>query len=473
MSDKEETFASDVAPLPKEQRHPVKWYRSTFYNMTILGLCNLAAPGIWGAMNSLGAGGSQSPQLVNAANALTFCLMVLSCYFSSVLVRFIGIKGALVFGTMGYAPYAAGLYTNNRFGITWLVIVGAAACGVSAGVFWASEAAIAIAYPEPWNRGKSLGYWLTFRVMGQIIGGAVNLSLNIDRNEAGKVSYTVYIVFIAIQAAGALIALLLSRPHHIERQDGRKVQLSIVESPWYEIKATAKAFIRPQFLLIVLWIGQAVFSEAVYFTYLSLWFSVRARALGSFLGGVVAIIIGNLTGWWLDRTKTTLKIRARYTFWFIVITQGAWWLWATVVSTRYRRTLPTYDWTDSGFGSGFGVYIFLTFGFQINYLFLYFVVTHLAKDQGEVIRYAALLRGTESAWQAVSYGLTSLTVFAQVGGIYMNFILWAIAIFPAWLVVRHIGGKDGQWDRESSGSNESPAILATEETYTPSKAYET
>jgi hypothetical protein len=77
----------------------VKWYRSTFYNMTILGLCNLAAPGIWTAMNSLGAGGAQEPYLVNTANALTFCLMVLSCWGGSVLVHYIGIKGALIFGT--------------------------------------------------------------------------------------------------------------------------------------------------------------------------------------------------------------------------------------------------------------------------------------------------------------------------------------------------------------------------------------
>ncbi|KAL6876625.1 major facilitator superfamily domain-containing protein [Trichoderma novae-zelandiae] len=473
MADNEDAFSADTTPLAKEQRHKVKWYRSTFYNMTVLGLCNLAAPGIWGAMNSLGAGGSQSPQLVNAANALTFCLMVLSCYFSSVLVRYVGIKGALVFGTMGYAPYAAGLYTNNRYGVTWLVIVGAALCGISAGVFWAAEAAIAIAYPEPWNRGKALGYWLTFRVTGQIIGGAVNLGLNVGRDEAGKVSYTVYIVFIAIQAAGALVALLLNRPQHVQREDGRKVRLTIVENPWYEIRATARAFMNPQFLLIVLWIGQAVFSEAVYFTYLSLWFSVRARALGSFLGGVVAIIIGNLTGWWLDQNKIPLKVRARYTFWFIVVTQGAWWLWATIISSRYRRTLPTYDWADAEFGSGFAVYIFLTFGFQINYLFLYFVVTHIAKDQGQVIRYAALLRGTESAWQAVSYGLTSVTLFAQVGAIYMNFALWAIAIVPAWLVLRHFGNdKDAQWDRESEGSNEEPAVVVAEENY-PTKAHET
>lgn len=39
----------------------VKWYGSTWYNATILGLCNFASPGIWGAMNSLGAGGEEKP----------------------------------------------------------------------------------------------------------------------------------------------------------------------------------------------------------------------------------------------------------------------------------------------------------------------------------------------------------------------------------------------------------------------------
>lgn len=65
---------------------------------------------------------------------------------------------------------------------------------------------------------------------------------------------------------------------------------------------------------------------------------------------------------------------------------------------------------------------------------------NLAGDnESHIIRYAALLRGTESAWQALSYGLESLTVFAEHGGVYMNFGLWAISLAPAWLVVRHFG----------------------------------
>ncbi|OAA79101.1 DUF895 domain membrane protein [Akanthomyces lecanii RCEF 1005] len=445
---------------------PVKWYRSTFYNITILGLCNFAAPGIWGAMNSLGAGGAQKPYLVNTANALTFSLMVVSCLFSSALVRLIGIKGALLFGTLGYAPYAAGLYTNNRFGTEWLTIFGAALCGISAGVFWMAEAAIAIAYPEPWNRGKALGYWLTYRVSGQILGGAINLGLNSSRNEAGKVSHTVYLVFIALQCLAPVGALFLTPPHKVQRQDGKPVELGIFSNPWFEIKATIKLFFSRKFLLLLLLIGQAVYAEAVFFTYLSLWFSVRSRALGSFLSGIVAAIGGNVLGYWLDKTTISLKFRARSTFWTILTLQGGWWTWATVLATRYHRTQPTYDWTSPGFGSGFAVYIFLLLGFQLNYMFLYFIIQNLADSKEQIIRYSALLRGTESAWQAISYGLGSIEIMAQVGSIYLNFSLWAAAIIPAWLVLRHIGVAkpgDGE-DSEHSISEASDAKAAREET---------
>lgn len=396
------------------------------------------APGIWGAMNSLGAGGEEKPYLVNTANALTFCLMVVSCFFSSVLVRYIGIKWALVFGTIGYAPYAAGLYTNNRFGNEWLVLLGAALCGISAGVFWMAEAAIALSYPEPYNQGKFLGFWLSFRLGGQILGGAINLGLNADKSKAGKVSYVVYLIFIALQACGPVVSLLLNKPEQVERTDGLKVHLSIVESPWYEIQATTKSFFSKNFLLIVPLIGQAVYTEAVMFTFESLWFSVRARALGSFLSGVLALTAGNLLGLWLDRTKIRLIVRARGAFFVIMILQGAWWIWATVLVTEFRKTQPSYDWASPGFGRAFALFLFWVIGFQTNYLFLYFVIGEIARSEGEIVRIAALLRGTESAWQAVSYGLNAVPIFAQVGGVYLNFALWFIAVVPAWLVIRKI-----------------------------------
>ncbi|QDS73432.1 hypothetical protein FKW77_008558 [Venturia effusa] len=431
------TSDEDVEVLRKQVK--VKWYRGTYYNATILGICNFMAPGIWGAMNSLGAGGEEKPYLVNAANALTFCLMVLSCLFSSVIVKKIGIKWALVFGTIGYAPYAAGLYTNNRFGTEWFVLFGAALCGISAGVFWMAEAAIALSYPEPYNQGRFLGYWLSFRIGGQIVGGAINLGLNAKDNKAGKVSYSVYLAFIALQCLGPFVALLLTPPSKVQRKDGVQVDMSITNGNRKELLLTAKLFFSRKFFLIVPLIGQAVYTEAVMFTFESLWFSVRARALGSFLSGIVAMIAGNFLGIFLDRNKIALKSRARGAFAVILTLQGAWWIWATILVTDFRKTKPTYDWVDAGFGKAFALFLFWVAGFQINYMYLYFVVGNLADTRPEVVRIAGLLRGTESAWQAVSYGLNSVGIIASVGGVYLNFALWALAIVPGWLVIKEIG----------------------------------
>lgn len=325
-------------------------------------------------MNSLGGGGASKPYLVNTANALTFCLMVLSCFFGSVIVKFIGIKWTLIIGTMGYAPYAAGIYTQVRYDSDWLTIFGAALCGLSAGVFWMAESAIALAYPEPHNKGKFLGFWLSFRVGGQIVGGAINLGVNVDRNTAGSVSYVVYYVFITLQALGPFAGLLLTQPAKVERTDGAPVKLRIANDIWFEIKAMIKLLVSKNFVLIIPLIWQATFSEAVMFTYNSLWFSVRARALGSFLSGIMAIIAGNLLGAFLD-SKFSLKVRSRVGFLVVLGLQGAWWLWGTIVVTDFHKKQPNFDWVDPGFGRGFPLYLFWVVGFQLNYMFLYVLLS--------------------------------------------------------------------------------------------------
>ncbi|KAJ5232664.1 hypothetical protein N7468_005620 [Penicillium chermesinum] len=430
------------APLAREDR-PVKWYRSTFYNALILGLCNFLAPGIWGAMNSLGGGGEEKPYVVNAANGATFSLMVVSCFLGSTVVRYIGIKWTMIAGTMGYAVYAAGLYTNNRYGESWLIIFGAVLCGISAGLFWMAEGAIALAYPEPYNQGRFLGFWLSFRVGGQILGGAISLGINSKRSTAGSLSYVVYIIFIVLQALGPFAGLLLSSPSKVQRKDGLPVRLQISNSAWFEIKQNAKLFVSKKFLLIVPFISQAVYTEAVMFSYEGLWLSVRGRALGSFLSGVVALIAGNIFGLFLDSKSISLKTRTRGGFIFVVTWQGC---------AQYGpQSTPPSSKGPNRYMTG------LTLDLAELLLFSYsgsfFLVGTLADTEEEIVRIAGLLRGTESASQAVSYGLSSIAIMASVGSVYLNFGLWAIAILPAWLVVRQVGSVfgDKKIDRETRG----------------------
>lgn len=146
--------------------------------------------------------------------------------------------------------------------------------------------------------------------------------------------------------------------------------MSIPNGVWKELKLTAQHFFSRDFLLIVPLIGQGVYTEAVMFTYQSLWFSVRARALGSFLSGIVAIIAGNLLGAFLDRQTISLKIRARGSFFTVLALQGGWWIWATILVTQFHKTKPTHDWVDPDFGKSFALFLFWVAGFQLNYLYL-------------------------------------------------------------------------------------------------------
>lgn len=86
--------------------------------------------------------------------------------------------------------------------------------------------------------------------------------------------------------------------------------------------------------------------------------------------GLLPANILNPWKYWIDRTRVPLKRRVRLGFALIVILQGAWWTWATIMVTRFSRTHPTYDWSDGELGQAFGVFVFLTVGFQLNYLYL-------------------------------------------------------------------------------------------------------
>lgn len=145
-----ESYLPTDEPTPPQHRI---WYRTTLFNAFVIGGVGFIAPGLWNALNSLGAGGGQSPYLVNAANALVFGLMGFLCLFGGPIANTIELKWTLFLGAIGYPVYSAGLYCNNRYGNVWLVLVGATTCGISAGLFWASEGAVALGYPEPGKRG--------------------------------------------------------------------------------------------------------------------------------------------------------------------------------------------------------------------------------------------------------------------------------------------------------------------------------
>ncbi|CAG9944844.1 unnamed protein product [Clonostachys rosea f. rosea IK726] len=411
------------------------FYRSVLSQMIICGLVALLGPGLWNANNSLGAGGALEPYLVNAGNSLVFGLMGLFCILSPIFVNWIGVKRTLIAGTLGWSVYSASLYQNNRYGTEWFVIFGAAICGVSAGLYWAAEGSIILSYPEHAKRGRYLALWLAFKNSGQLIGGAINLGLNANRSTGGKVSYVTILVFVGLQALAVPIGFGLSSPEKTERSDGSKIVVEERTPAKVQLKKLWQTITTRQIGLLLPIFFSSWFYWGYASTYLTLYFSVRARALASFLSAITGTLACILFGIFLDSNKLTVKARIRYGFVFSCGLFTLLWIWVLIVQHGFEQKKPaTLDWSSPGFGRAFGIYIMLQTSGNMVQNFLYFLVGTLGDGTLELSRSTGLLRGVESWGQCASFGISS-SKFSPFYTTVINVIFWTLSLFPAAVTI--------------------------------------
>ena len=65
------------------------------------------------------------------------------------------------------------------------LIVGAIICGATSGIFWITEAAVTLLYSEPDRKGRHIALWQSLYQSANLIGGSINLALNIDLDKPG------------------------------------------------------------------------------------------------------------------------------------------------------------------------------------------------------------------------------------------------------------------------------------------------
>ncbi|KAI0201428.1 MFS general substrate transporter [Astrocystis sublimbata] len=435
----EKTPQADDALSQEEEIAPVKriWYRTTLFNAFVIGAVGFIAPGLWNAMNALGAGGAQRPYLVNAANALVFGILGFLCIFGAPIANRISLKWTLFLGTIGYPIYSAGLYLNNRYGVEWLVLVGAVTCGFSAGLFWASEGAVALGYPEAGKRGRYLNIWLWFRTGGPLLGGAIVLGLNHDEGakKKGKVGYTTLLVFTLLQVLAAPIALLLTPPEKVQRADGTKVIIKPESSFKGELRALWQTSTRKDILLLLPIFWAAYFNQYTgnFQTY---YFGVRARALIGFTSNFGTLLSSQLMSTLLDYKGIAVKKRIVWGFYYAIALHVLAWTYGWVVQEKYTAHPPAYDWEDPGFVEGYFVLLLWDFARQGLQNWLYYLVSTKTDNISELTRFSGILRGQESFGQAVSYGLNSHEWYGGRVPLAVNTILLVLAVYPTWLVVR-------------------------------------
>ncbi|KAJ5935589.1 hypothetical protein N7466_005136 [Penicillium verhagenii] len=423
-------------------------YRSCLFQIIIVGLVAFCEPGIWTALNNLGAGGNASPQLNNAANALTYGLMSVGCFLAGGVTNKITAKWTLFIGAAFYTPYAAGLYCNNRYGNEWFLLLGAALCGIGASLLWASEAAIAVGYPEEEKRGRYVGIWMGIRQMGPLVGGAISLALNINIAHVGKVTYTTYLGLVAISSLGAPFALLLSQPQNVVRENGTKIPYMKKTSFAIEARAIWKQLRNKYMLLLIPVFLAGQFGTTYQSNYLTTYFTVRSRALASFLTAVVGAIANISTGILLDLKYFPREKRSKGVYIFVLVFVTAAWIWNAVTQTKLSRMAdpPTFDLGDGPFfNSSFTVYMFFKFFYEVLQTYIYWLMAEIkgAQRDGDIARTTGILRSWESIGSTIAYAVGA-TSWSNLNQMILGFSLWGFTIPFTILAVF------GDWNQDAS-----------------------
>ncbi|CAH0046681.1 unnamed protein product [Clonostachys solani] len=427
---------SSGAQVP-EQKH--FWFRSVAFQVAVACFVSFTAPGMWDALGGLGAGGAAKPQAVSAGNATMYSLFAVTCLIAGGINNRIGLRNALVIGAAGMPIYGAALYTNNERPTTWFLILGSALCGISIGFYYTSEATLMIGYPHPQDRGFYLAVWQTAKASGPILGGAINLALNSQTNVAGSVSRATYIVFLCIMCMGPFVAFLLSPTERVRRKDGSRILIHKEPTTKAEMKAVFSLLGTKRMALLV----PAFFVSYFYLGFLSTWltvyFTVRARAFSSFVTNWAGVMSSYMVGYLLDRQGINIRTRAKIAFSSILVVLLGTWTWVTIMQDKYNKMNepPVWDWFTDGFNKGYPIIWFWVFGGQAYQQFCYWVVGQLSNDIASLNRHCGILRAFEAMGQAIAWGMQSTNAdhFVSMG---LNFGLLLFCIYPTWLVLSQL-----------------------------------
>jgi len=155
---------------------------------------------------------------------------------------------------------------------------------------------------------------------------------------------------------------------------------------------------------------------------------------------------------WLDYKRFTVKERIRWSFYYVVLTHVVAWVYGWVIQEKYTRTVPAFDWTDSGFTEGFFVLLLWDFSRQALQNWLYYLLSTSTDNMSELTRYCGILRGQESFGQAVAFGLVTQKWHGGRVPLGVNTVLLVLSAYPTWLAMS---------EHEPIVAPESPEATAT------------
>jgi MFS family permease len=89
--------------------------------------------------------------------------------------------------------------TQNSTKVSQYIIFGGFISGIGTGAWYVAESGTIMSLAPSGARGKYLAFWIVARNLGQLVGGAINLSKNHLKGAEAGVTPDTYIAFLIIE----------------------------------------------------------------------------------------------------------------------------------------------------------------------------------------------------------------------------------------------------------------------------------
>ncbi|XXG99586.1 hypothetical protein Hte_005926 [Hypoxylon texense] len=431
--------ADELVDMDAYREAVPKWkriYQHSLTQMMLLSVQAFCGPAMADAIAGLGGGGLATPQTSNVATAINYAMLAIVCLFGGPIVNKLGTKWALVIGAMSFPIRGSSYYCNSKFGTQWYLIFGGFFTGIGSGCWYVAESGSIMSLAPSGSRGKYLALWIVARNLGQLVGGAINLSKNHVKGQVGGVTPDTYVAFLIIESLALPFAFLISPLERVVRSDGTRILVSEKLTFKEESKLIRFTMSSKLILLSALWAIWSFFYSGTWSTYLGTYFSVRSRALSSLISPFFCIVGCFGLGFILDMKSLSQRRRAQLGLFTVAILNLGVYIWSIVMQVKFNGANPgKIDWDESLYASSFLPYFFVQTTGPLSQSYMYWLLSSFATDAQSNVRNGAAFRCLEAVGQAISYGMNTQIKTNPLIGFCVTFALMAAALGPMLVLV--------------------------------------
>lgn len=398
---------------------PRGWRGLYFHPATqvcLLGLVCFMCPGMFNAVNGLGAGGQVDATSSANANAALYATFAFFAFFSGSVHNVLGPRLCLLLGTWGYSLYIASyLVTNIHPGAGDFVVVAGANLGVCAALVWTAQGSLMMAYPTEAQKGTFIGYFWAIFNLGGVVGSAVAFGLNFN-STANKLGNGTYIGFLILSLTGVVLPLFLADPYKIIRTDGTRVT-PIRHPSWKTEFISLFVALKTDPWIVLLF--PMFFASNYFYTwqfndYNGALFNIRTRGLNNFIYWTAQIFGSFFIGHFvLDLRRFRRRVRAFLGWSIVVVFVFAVHLWSYYYQLTYTRTSdpPTavkMDINDPNYPAHVWLMIFYGLLDSMWQTTAYWLMGAMSNDPAKLAVFTGFYKCFQSAGSAVVWRLDAV-----------------------------------------------------------------